>query len=69
MNTLTTHTRLLCAVIAAATTLGLLSSVVAIAEPQRSVLMAKNQPDRQLPAAPVEVALALALNGVQHEGR
>jgi hypothetical protein len=67
MNTLTFHTRLICAVIATATTLSLLSTVVAIAEPQRSVLMARNQPVRQLHASPV--AVALASNGVQHEGR
>jgi hypothetical protein len=65
MNTLTFHTRLICAVIAAATTLSLLGTVVSIAEPQRSVLMAKNQPARQLPAAPVQVALAS--NGAKHE--
>jgi hypothetical protein len=39
--------------------------VVAIAEPQRSVLMARNQPARQLLAAPV--AVALASTGVKQE--
>jgi biopolymer transport protein ExbB/TolQ len=67
MNTLTINTRLLCALIAAATTLGLLGTVVSIAEPQRSVLMARNQPARQLLAAPV--AVAMASNGVKHEGQ
>ena len=42
MNSLTLNARLISAAIAVATTLGLFSTVVSIAEPQRSVLMAKN---------------------------
>jgi cobalamin biosynthesis protein CbiD len=50
-------TRLICAAAAAATTLVLFSSVVSIAEPQRSVLIAKSQhPDKAPARAGVTVA-------------
>jgi biopolymer transport protein ExbB/TolQ len=59
MKTLTSNVRLTCAVIAVATTLGLFGTIVSLAEPQRSVLMARNQRIQTLPAAaPVEVAMA-----------
>jgi hypothetical protein len=67
MNSLTLNARLISAAIAAATTLGLFSTVVSISEPQRSVLMAKNQPGQQQRAAPVEVATASS--SVTHECR
>jgi homoserine kinase len=52
------NARLIAALIAAATTLGLLGTVVSLAEPQRSVLMAKNQRTETPPAGPVAVAMA-----------
>ena len=52
-----TLNRLISAVIAVATTLGLFSTVVSFAEPERSVLLAKSQPQKG-PAAPVAVAMA-----------
>ena len=67
MNSLTPNARLISAAIAAATTLGLFSTVVSIAEPQRSVLMAKNPRGDQQRAVPVEVATAS--NSVTHEGK
>jgi hypothetical protein len=67
MNSLTLNARLVSAAIAAATTLGLFSTIVSIAEPQRSVLMAKNQRGQQQRAAPVEVATAS--NSMSHEGK
>jgi hypothetical protein len=67
MNSLTLNARLISAAIAVATTLGLFSTVLSIAEPQRSVLMAKNQRIQKLPAAPVEVATAS--NSVTHESK
>lgn len=53
--------RMISAAAAAVTTLVLFSSVVAIAEPQRSVLMAKSQHSDK---APVRVAMTLASNDV-----
>ena len=67
MNSLTLNARLISAAIAVATTLGLFSTVVSIAEPQRSVLMAKNHRTTNSAAAPVEVATAS--NSVTHEGK
>jgi hypothetical protein len=67
MKTLTLNARLISAVIAVATTLGLFNTVVSLAEPQRSVLMAKNQRIQNLPAAPVSVAMAS--NGVTQESK
>ena len=67
MNTLTLNARLISAVVAVAATLGLFSTVVSIAEPQRSVLMAKNQRLQKLPPAPVEVATAA--NSVTRESK
>ena len=61
-----TLNRLICAVFAVATTLGLFSTVVSFAEPERSALLAKNQP-RELPAAPV--AVAMAPNSAAKEGK
>jgi len=66
MNSLTLNARLISAAIAVATTLGVFHSVTSIAEPQRSVLMAKNQRGQQQPAAPVEIATAS--NNVTTEG-
>ncbi len=57
MNPLSRTVRLISAVAAVAITLALLGSVFAIAEPQRSVLIARMQhADR--PDAPVALALA-----------
>jgi hypothetical protein len=67
MKTLTLNARLICAAIAVATTLGLFDTVVSIADPQRGVLMAKNQRIQKLPAAPVDVAMAS--NSVTREGK
>ena len=58
MNTPPLAARLIAAVAAVVVTLALLHAVFAIAEPQRSVLIAKLERDRQ-PAAP-EIAVALA---------
>jgi biopolymer transport protein ExbB/TolQ len=58
MKTLTLNVRLISAAIAVATTLGLFGTVVSLAEPQRSALMARNQRMQTLPAATVEVAMA-----------
>ncbi len=58
MKTPTLAARLICAAIAAATTLVLFSAVVSIAEPQRSLLMARNQRMEKLPSAPTTLALA-----------
>lgn len=61
MKNLPLTVRLIAAVTAVTMTLLLLGTVVSIAEPQRSVLIAKMQHSEQLPAAPV--ALAMASNG------
>jgi hypothetical protein len=58
MNTLSRTTRLIAVVAAVAITLTLLNAVFAIAEPQRSVLMAKMERADQ-PAA-MNVAMAMA---------
>ena len=58
--------RLICAVFAVATTLGLFSTVVSFAEPERSVLLAKHQP-QDVAAAPV--AVAMAPNSAAREGK
>jgi len=50
--------RLIAAVAALATTLVLFSSVVSIAEPQRSVLIAKTQRPEKMLNAPVAVTVA-----------
>ncbi|MEO8922760.1 MAG: hypothetical protein ABI330_08030 [Caldimonas sp.] len=67
MNRLTLTARLISAATAAAITFLLLSAVVSIAEPQRSVLMAKNQRIENLPLAPT--ALAVASNDVVSESK
>lgn len=58
MNTLSRTTRLFFAAIAATTTLVLFSSIVSIAEPQRSELMAKNQRIETTPYTTTTLALA-----------
>ena len=58
--------RLLAALVAVATTTGLLATVCAIAEPQRSVLMARSQPTDRLSAK--VVTLAAASNAVAVRG-
>ena len=60
MKTLSHTARLFFAAIAVTTTLALFSSIVSIAEPQRSELMAKNQ--RIEKALPTTTTLALASN-------
>lgn len=57
MNTLSRTVRLISALAAVAITVALLGTVFAIAEPQRSVLIAKLQHADQ-PAAPVALAFA-----------
>ena len=58
MNTLSRTTRLFFAAIATTTTLVLFSSIVSIAEPQRSELMAKNQRIEMTPYTTTTLALA-----------
>jgi hypothetical protein len=58
MNTLSRTARLIAAVAAVAITLALLNAVFAIAEPQRSVLIAKTE--RADPAGATSVAVAVA---------
>ena len=53
--------RLIAAATSVTVTLLLLGTVVSIAEPQRSILIAKVQHSEQLPSAPL--ALAMATNG------
>ena len=60
MNTLPLAARLIAAVAALSITLGLLNAVFAIAEPQRSVLIAKLERRDAAPTAPVAVAMAAA---------
>ncbi len=67
MNTLMLNVRLISAVIAAATTLGLFGAVVSLAEPQRSELIAKNQRSHKLATAPT--AVAMASPGVTQKGQ
>lgn len=57
MNKLSRTTRLLSAAIAAATTLVIFGSVVSIAEPQRSELLAKNQRIEKTPFTTTTLAL------------
>ncbi|MEO8524836.1 MAG: hypothetical protein ABI460_08965 [Caldimonas sp.] len=64
MKTLSLTVRLISAATAVAMTLVLLNTVFAIAEPQRSVLIAKLQHSEPLQSAPV--ALAMASNGTAH---
>ena len=59
MNALSRTARLFAAVASVTITLTLLHTVFAIAEPQRSVLMAKSQHSDK---APVRVAMTLASN-------
>ena len=62
MNTLSLTARLISAAAAVAVTLALLGTVFAIAEPQRSVLIAKLQhSEQQQPAATVALAMATVL--------
>jgi hypothetical protein len=58
MNSLPIAVRLISAAIAASVTFLLLGTVVSIAEPQRSVLMAKTERADKLASAPVALALA-----------
>jgi len=58
MNTRPLAARLIAAVAALSITLGLLNAVFAIAEPQRSVLIAKLERHDAAPTAPVAVAMA-----------
>jgi hypothetical protein len=58
MKNLPINARLISAVIAFATTSGLFGTVVSLAEPQRSLLLAKNQRTQTPPAAPVAIAMA-----------
>ena len=67
MNTLSRTVRLISAFAAVAITLALLAAVFAIAEPQRSVLIAKLQHADQ-PAAPVALAFT-AQAGVKAANR
>ena len=67
MNTLSRTTRLIFAAIAATTTLVLLGSIVSIAEPQRSELMAKNQ--RIEKTLPTTTTLALASSDTTSAGK
>jgi hypothetical protein len=61
MKNLPLAVRLIAAATSVTMTLLLLGTVVSIAEPQRSILIAKVQHSEQLPSAPV--ALAMASNG------
>jgi hypothetical protein len=58
MNTPSLTVRLISATIAAVTTFGLLSAVFSIAEPQRSVLIAKMERSEKMQSAPVALAMA-----------
>lgn len=58
MKTLPLAARLIVAAAAATTTLSLFGTVVSIAEPQRSVLIAKTQRLEKRQAAPIALALA-----------
>ena len=58
MNSPTLTVRLISAAAAVAMTLVLLGTVFAIAEPQRSALIAKMQHSEQLPSAAITVAMA-----------
>lgn len=60
MNTLHRTARLIAAAAAATFTTALFSTVVAIAEPQRSALMAKNTAEQKLMAARAAVQVAQA---------
>ena len=62
MNTLSLTARLISAAAAVAVTLALLGTVFAIAEPQRSVLIAKLQHSEQVqPSASVALAMVSTL--------
>jgi hypothetical protein len=58
MNTLPFAARVIATVTAVSITLGLLNAVFAIAEPQRSVLIAKLERHDAAPTASVAVAMA-----------
>ena len=62
MQTLSHTVRFLCAIAAVAITTGLLSTVVAISEPQGSVLLAKSQHRDAVMAARVTAPLTVAMN-------
>lgn len=67
MNTLSLTVRLISAATAVAMTLVLLNTVFAIAEPQRSVLIAKIERSENLQSAPI--ALAMASNSTANVGK
>jgi hypothetical protein len=67
MKTLSLTVRLISAATAVAMTLVLLNTVFAIAEPQRSVLIAKMQHSEQPQSAPI--ALAMASNSTANVGK
>jgi hypothetical protein len=60
MNTLNRTARLIAAAAAAAVTTALFSTVVSIAEPQRSALMAKNAAEQNMTAARAALQVAQA---------
>ena len=61
--------RLISAAAAATTTLVLFSSVVSIAEPQRSVLIAKVQRSEKAPAPVALTAMTVASNDLAKPGK
>ncbi len=61
--------RLISAAAAATTTLVLFSSVVSIAEPQRSVLIAKVQRSEKVPAAATPPTVTVASNDLAKLGK
>jgi len=63
MNTTPFAFRLFSAAMAAAVTFGLLGTVCSIAEPQASVLMARQQQQQQLARAAATVTVAMAPAG------
>jgi len=70
MKSLPITVRLFAAIIAATVTLALLSTVVSIAEPQRSVLIAKTQHlEPQQSSTPIALAMAPSSNGTAHHAK
>jgi hypothetical protein len=67
MNSLPVTVRLIAAAVAASVTFLLLGTVVSIAEPQRSVLIAKMERSEKLSSAPI--ALAMASTGTAVNGK
>ncbi len=70
MNPLSLTVRLIAAVTAVTITLALLGTVVSIAEPQRSVLIAKTQHlEPQQSSTPIALAMAPSSNGTAHHAK